>query len=693
MADIPYQETAVELRVDGVADEAAWREARELGAFVTAEPSPGLAPSGPTRVRVLADREALYLFFEATDDRPERIRAGLARRDSARTDDRVGVLLDPSGEGQRAYLFFVTARGVQLDGTQSAGGDRSFAWDATWRSAARRTERGYAVEMAIPWRAVRHPARVEAIGLMAVRVQARTGEWSSFPAVDPAVPGVLAQLGRYRLDADLGRRAGLDLYPELTWARDQDGPLQERWGWQGLSPGLTVGLRPLPGASVLAAINPDFSQVESDAPRIELNRRYALYYDEKRPFFLEGREWFDSPAGDVIYTRSMVAPLAGLRATVERGGWTGAALGVLDAAPSASVSEGGGWTDDDLAGKRAEESVLRLRRALGRDAFVGLLYSDRTILGADLANRVGGLDGQVRLASNTTLSGGAMGSWTRFADGREAADAAGALGVERAGERVTAAAEATWIGPDFRAENGFVTRADVAGVEGILDFDFYPEGGVVRMVELSPVDSEFQWTTAGEPRLRLVTPNGFARFAGDNRAGIGADLGGEDYAGAWLPTRAPWAWARLAPWRWLLVRGGGHYGETPYYDPDAPRTGRSGLVRGSVTFEPVAAVSLTATGSYEDFRESGGGARLYRATVGRVRLETFATPELWARWIVDWNRVDDADHGVVEDGTRLEALFAWERGPGRAAWLGGSVDLGEETAWRVFAKASWVWSL
>ena len=164
---------------------------------------------------------------------------------------------------------------------------------------------------------------------------------------------------------------------------------------------------------MLATVNPDFSQVESDEAKIDVNQRYSVQYEEKRPFFLEGQEWFRHPMDDLVYTRTMVTPLYGLRATSETGDVTMSALHVWDRQPAPSVSEGGGWTADELDERQALATVARARMALGGDSMIGAIVSDRNIIGTRKRHHLFGVDSRVALSEALNIEGSVLASSTK----------------------------------------------------------------------------------------------------------------------------------------------------------------------------------------------------------------------------------------------------------------------------------------
>jgi hypothetical protein len=682
--DIPYVEAA-EIRADGRRDEPAWADARRVDEpFVTFQPTYGDDPVGPTEVWLLADSDALHVFASLTDPEPDRVRGMLGRRDTRFSDDFFAIYLDPTGQGQRAYLFLVNAAGILHDGTATAAAGEDTSWDAIWSAGTERTGDGYTVEMSIPWRVVRHPTDVDQVGLFLFRHTARLGQKSSWPALDPEVSGLLVQEAIVGGPGIIPRDPGLDLLPELTFARtDQGAP--ERWfGWEGVNFGVTTRYRPAPAVSLVGTFNPDFSQVESDASQVSVNRRNALYFQEKRPFFLDGQEWFSHPLGELVYTRTVVAPYGGMRFTLEPPKGTVAGMVAFDSLPGASVAELGGWTEADLEGRDASVAVVRARRDVGRDGQVGLLLSDRTILGTPMGNRLGGVDARIRLSDATTVSGSALGSSTTMADGTTLTAPAGNASIDYSARLPYAGSWANLLGPGFRAENGFVTQTDRVGGGSYLGSNFFPKSEIVPRGSITPVSVWYAWTTGGDLRDLGAELNGNLSFGNGIQASAGGYEKGELYAETWLRSRGGWLWVGGTPARWIEVSTELSQARSPYYDPASPFVGTRQAASGGVTVRPVAAWSVGATGSVERFStlDAPGvpAEELYSGFVARFRTEVFLS-----RWL-SGRAIADLDSFL---GTRRgEVLLAWERSPGTGVYVGGSGMIAPEPGWTVFAKAS-----
>lgn len=670
--------------VDGRADEPAWADGLVLPDALVFAPSDEVSPVGAMRTTLLADDVALHVHFAVTDPEPGLVRAGLGRRDTRDDDDAVGLYVDPSGDGRRAFLLVSNAIGVQSDAIRIAGErDDDPSWDAVWRSAGRRTPTGFEVEMAIPWPAIHVSGNVDAIGLVAVRTLSRKGQAYAWPKVEPGTDPLLAA-ARIRGPGALPRRIGLEILPEITGAWSEPRTASGRLEYKGVGPGVTLRYAPGGRFGAVGTFNPDFSQLESDASQIDVNQRYALSYEEKRPFFLEGQDWFDHPVDGMIYTRAMNAPLYGVRAVGEVGRVGVAALHVMDMAPPPSVNEGGGWTAEQLDGHAALATLARTRVGLGGDSYIGLFGSDRTVLDTDLSNRVLGLDSTIRLNRNATLEAAAMGSATAFADG-EALAPAGKLGASWSSERLYLHATADAIAPGFRQENGFVTQEDFAGAFTEDHVKFTPPVDWIQQVSVEPLDAWSYWRFDGTPRQRGYDPSVWAQFGNGAFVKVDGRFGGEEFAGAWVDYANLDVYASTSVGEGLRVELATRTGTSPFYDPAAPRAGRLQAGEAEIELQPVPRFTLALAPELARMTELDG-TPLYVAWTGRVKAELFLHRSVWLRGIAEFTGRNTGDATW-----RLEPVAAWEWTPGRAIYLGGA--WADDAAWQVFAKAGWVFVL
>jgi len=406
------------IKIDAVLDEAAWREA--VVVEVPWEVSPGDNVPAPVRTECLLmyDDRTLYVAFRAYDPDPGAIRAHLTDRDSAFDDDFVGLVLDTFDDAKRGYEFFVNPLGVQMDLSQDdVSREEDSSWDAIWASAGRLTPEGYEVELAIPFSQLRFRVTdgSRRWGIDVIRIYPRDQRMTlrSQPQ-DRSRACYLCQISELEGLGGITPGRNLELVPTLTGlysqereeltdptlrtvSDDLDAGLNARWG---MTDNLTLS----------AALNPDFSQVEADVAQLDVNTQFALFYPEKRPFFLEGADTYNSPI-DAVYTRTVVDPSWGVKLSGKHGR---NALGVYATQDTTTTLLLPGAEESELDGldQGNTNGVLRWRRDVGANSSFGALVTART--GEGYHNGVVGVDGLIRLGDADWIEYQALASSTEY---------------------------------------------------------------------------------------------------------------------------------------------------------------------------------------------------------------------------------------------------------------------------------------
>jgi hypothetical protein len=322
--------TDSEFVIDGRLSEAAWEGAMRIDLEVETNPGENLDAPVTTRAYLIEDGENLYVAFEADDPEPARIRAYLRDRDAAWGDDHVGIILDTYNDERRSFEFFVNPLGVQMDkihnDTGGGGGPNAGdSWDAIWDSAGRINDDGYTVEMRIPLSQLRFPdvagTKTWGYDLRRVYPRDRTYTFSS-NARDRNRDCYLCQIGSLQgLDGSRPSR-DIEIVPTLTASQNENtespgiDPLVQHD--PDVEAGLTVRWGITPDLTANVAINPDFSQIEADVAQLDVNNRFTLFFPEKRPFFLEGADYFSTPF-DAVFTRTVSDPDVGAKLTGKKG--------------------------------------------------------------------------------------------------------------------------------------------------------------------------------------------------------------------------------------------------------------------------------------------------------------------------------------------------------------------------------------
>ncbi len=462
-----------EIHIDGRLDEPVWeREAAHFSMDIEVMPAENVTAPAKGECFLMYDKNHLYAAFRAYDPHPDQIRAHLSDRDEMWNDDLVGVLLDTFNDENRGFAFFANPLGVQADEIFSEGGSKEDqSWDAIWASAGNITDFGYVVEMAIPFRAMQfQPSEEEQIwGFAPLRIypRSRRHQISGFPIDRDQMNCLLCQLPKIKgfAGAEPGRNIELD--PTITGLRSDrrtpfpsgslekdkaqaDVGLSGRWGFTN---NLTLS----------AAVNPDFSQVEADVAQLEINKQFALYYPEKRPFFLEGQDFFETPFR-ALYTRSIADPEWGIKVSGKEGPH---ALGIFSAQDSFTnlIFPGPEGSRSTSLSQSAFANAMRYRRDIGNSSTLGLLVTDRE--GKSYHNRVGGVDGLLRLTKADTLTFQLLGSQTAYPQDSAAAYGqdleglsgyAGRIELSRQTRSYILFGEYADIHPDFRADLGFMPQ-------------------------------------------------------------------------------------------------------------------------------------------------------------------------------------------------------------------------------------------
>src|SRR2546421_1411938 len=416
--DVPIPRVDADVAIDGALDESVWTRAAVLTGFSQYAPNDGVSASDSTQVLVWYSASAIYFGIRAFElhGRPTMT---LANRDQIFGDDNVQILLGTFHDGKKALMFAVNPVGVQGDGSLIEGANVTASGfiggavvgreqpdlspDFVYQSRGRITDWGYEVEVRIPFKSLRYqPRQPQDWKLNIVREVQHSGlEDSWFPARRASATFV-GQSGNLVGLSGMHRGLVMDLNPEAT-GKASGAPTPSGYQYDLGNPEVGGNIRwgVSDNLTLNGTIKPDFSQVESDAGQLAFDPRQALFFAEKRPFFLEGSELFQVPQ-NLIYTRRIVQPVAAVKLT---GTTFGTDIGLLSAVDqkvaSATGTENPGFT------------ILRAQRSLGRGSRVGLAYTDR-IEGGDY-HRVAEVDSRLVFKEIYGLNLQLAGSRTRVA--------------------------------------------------------------------------------------------------------------------------------------------------------------------------------------------------------------------------------------------------------------------------------------
>ena len=446
--DVKIPKVTADIRIDGQMNDAAWANASVLTGFSQYSPVDRQPAADSTDVHVMYTDHAIYFGIRAFEPHGA-VAATLADRDKLSSNDHISLILDTFNDRRRALVFSVNPFGVQADGTLTDATGVDANPDFLFESKGRITPDGYEIEVRIPFKSIRYQQTdVQRWGIQVMRRVAHSGHEQTWTPAERGAPSFLTQSGSLIDLTDLKRGLVMDMNPVMT-ASSVGGPTSAtnpNWKYKSANPefGGTVKWGMTPNASLNATFNPDFSQVEADVGQTIYDPRQAISFPEKRPFFLEANENFQVP-NSLIYTRRIVSPNAAAKLAGKVGAFNIGAMTAIDDAATAPQGTGNPLFN-----------ILRLRRDVGPQSNVGMVYTDR-VQGDDY-NRVLGFDSRLLIGKRHVLNSQVAGAFTRFrgatVDPRPLFD----FTLTRTGRESGFNLTLEGIHPEFTASSGFLSR-------------------------------------------------------------------------------------------------------------------------------------------------------------------------------------------------------------------------------------------
>ncbi|HEX6162685.1 MAG TPA: DUF5916 domain-containing protein [Vicinamibacterales bacterium] len=621
IADIPASRITTPPKIDGILDDEAWQIAplpMTIEQWKSYNPNRGdqMPEAFRTEVRVAYDDRNVYFAFHCFDNEPDKIRTNVSRRDSAFNDDWIALSLDSAGTGQSAYHLFSNPSGSQMDAINTSSSGEQFDADVVWYSVAKTTSDGYVVELQVPLQTLRFKGADQVrMGLVFFRKVSRIGVSYAWPEMLP---------GQWVFDrpahitfANLKPRRLVELLPSVTY-----GVRQERDGstssWSAADSDAHVGASGkfgiTSGVTLDATINPDFSQVESDAFQIEVNQRFPIFFSEKRPFFMEGMGLFNIARGNnmrtAVHTRRIVDPIFGAKLTGTLGKTTFGVLNAADDHPGDIGDRG-----DEFADLNKVFTVGRATYALRRADYIGAIVTQTTHHGRN--NLAAGADFVVKPSSAQLLSGMFMS--TQTSDG--SADSGGnAMQVTYQFEtrRLESTAQVEHYERDFQMDTAFFFQTGFTAAWTYQQVNFYPRSGKDFWLQrVSP----FGFAKVGRDRIQGGDTsffNGGIRFNFTRQGNVNFEVsrGKEAWRGRQFNVGNDFfMFAGMQAVRWLHLFGGTGIGPGIYYDDVDPFQGRTLFSFFGFTLQPNQHITQSLEGNVSRLERASSGEKIYDVTV------------------------------------------------------------------------------
>jgi hypothetical protein len=655
--------------IDGALDDDVWNQApTETTDWLSYNPLYGQRIPQRTTVWVAYDDDALYFAFKCDDPEPGGVKTSVSRRDNVFSDDWVGLGLDSLGTGQTSYDLMVNPSGVQMDLLNSVATGEDLAPDLIWDSAGRLTDSGYTVEIRVPLQSIRFKGGQNVrMGVMFWRRISRAGISVSWPAFRPG-SWVFETVATMTFP-ELRARPPREVIPSTTFSMNQQRDSPSRWGRAQNTGdfGVSTKIGLTPTIILDATINPDFSQIESDAFQVLVNQRFPVYFSEKRPFFMEGAGVFTlagtlgQPGQQSLYsavnTRTIIDPVFGAKVTGNTGPFTFATLTAIDHEPGDSLPAG-----EIGAGRQRTFNVARGQYSLGTASYVGAIATDTEFAGG--FNRVAGVDVSLKLSPGQRLGMFALESDTRSP---RTADSRSGFGsqVRYSYDSLTwnLLGQIEHYDRRFQMDTAFINRVGETNVLLNLARNLYPAKTKSWLRRVQPfatyiatddlVQGGNEQVATGGVYLYL-TRQGFFRF----------DLskGHEPFAGQRFKADRWRLLSNAQLFRWLRFYANGNGGYATFYHPAAPYQGRSSDVSAGVTYQPSGRFSEAIDFERVAFDRDATGERVYTVHILNTRTTYQFTNHFFLRAIVQY---DSSQNRVLND-----FLASYELRPGTVFYAG-----------------------
>jgi hypothetical protein len=559
--------------IDGVLNDAAWQNATFFGDFLQTNPGNNVAPKHQTEFLMTYDAKNLYFAFNIKQDKST-VRATVARRDNIFNDDYIIMYLDTFNDQRQAYIVALNPLGIQADGTYTEGRGEDYSVDLVMTSKGVLTEDGYTLELAIPFKSLRYEAGKNKNWGMHVfrRVKYNNNELDSWMPNNRSINGSLVQAGHITGLEGIETTRQLEINPSLTFSEtgrrtrhtfnaDPGG----RFVNEGVKAdlGVTAKFGLSPTTTLDFAYNPDFAQVEADAPVSTANLRFPIFFAEKRPFFLERFDIFQTSL-NVLNTRAIVDPDIAAKITGRSGKNT---FGVMYASDNGTLGNLSPDDNEDLlkclnargtaagplcrnervAGKNADIGVLRLKRDVGAANNIGFMATTYNFV--DRHNNTAGFDGRYKINKKMVSDFQIVATTTRgffynpVTDRSEYRTGKG-LGynafMERSGKNLYMNFNASGRSADYRADVGFTNRYDTNYAGSFIQYQTDRDSKKKIIYKMVWNESNIQYDWRGRPQYLMINTRGQIGLHKQTAIGVNFQTGGEhDYENEFGPVRTP----------------------------------------------------------------------------------------------------------------------------------------------------------
>lgn len=647
--------------ISGDLSHPAWEKANTVYIKHEIAPNDEAAAMVETKVRVLYSKDNLYIGFDSKDPNPEKIRASISDRDASFRDDFVGVFLDPFNSNQHAYELFVTPLGIQMDGMRS-GNNEDISFNMLWYSEAEINNSGYTATMKIPFKSLNFPQRdIQEWSIQFLRVYPRNSRYQmTWTNVSLDEPCITCQNGQLVGMEGIESEKAVEFLPyAMAYQNSSINDLQDASSGLDHGPldgriGGSISYAPTSTTSLDAVINPDFSQVETDAAQIGVNETFALFYPEKRPFFLREADLFRTHE-DLFYSRTINRPLAAGKFTQKNSNYSIAFLTAYDR-ETPFIIPGAYGSSQVRSEVNSYNNILRGRYTINDESYIGGLITARNQ--EDASNYVGSVDWRLLLADHYYFNGQLGYSNTTELNDLELFDNPRTFGnssydaafngeqyggtfiggeFERQAKYYNFSLGYSSYSPTFQSQAGFVNRTDRRQVEASQSISYYPNTQWLSQGNIS-ANGTWRYDFAGQFQERFIFLQASNNLAGQTNVSLSyLPLNDERFRGEFFTgMRRLMVDVNTRPLEALAL--GAHVDFGKYVNrADDPTLGEGYNISADAVVKPTSRLQFEFSYSYSTLSSVDGAEEYYSGDIMRLTSRYNFSRKLFARLITQYD--------------------------------------------------------
>lgn len=658
-------------KIDGKFDDI-YEKFTIIDKFYQIENNWGKPISEKTMTYLGFDDKNLYIAVKCYDSNPKRIRATLSKREGFESNDMVLIFLDTFLTKRKGFFFGFNPFGIQMDGTrddENYRNDMDFSWDTLWYSKGKVYDWGYFVEARIPFRSLRFSSSkdIQKWGFVIARQIPGKGELAISFKFDKKKRGVLSQSDIIVLDKKLVSGKNMEILPTFTGLKNKGESLEPKFG-VSLKYGFTSN------STLDIAINPDFSHIEADEGMIDINQRYAIYYPEKRPFFLEAKEMFDMPM-NLFYSRRIVLPQWGLKFTGRFGKF---GIGIISARDTSSFEDI--WDVEEGGEDNALVNVVRLKYELKDSSHIGFFFTNKNWNNKN--NYVISTDSFIKFGNFGFRT---MGSFSKTEE-KEGSILFSELSYSK--NDFTTLFGYSQISPEFDSQLGFIRKQSYRSAYLYSGYSFYPQKRYMKSIRPSIfINKEYDWETGHI----IESNNKFSinvKSFNNTSFNISISKGTENYEDIDFDKFSIHGSIFSDLNKYVNIFTFFRFGDSINYDPDNPYLGYSisGALGIDLNLFNRSSLSISYNNYY--FYNESGGELQYKMNIFRTRNVYMFTREISSRLIYEFNDYYKSHF--------ISFLMSYELNPGSVVYFGVSSEYMKEEGelknnnYSVFLKLSYL---